>query len=572
MRVQFKLMLESIQLINVSAVCCIIQIFTHITLPKISNFWFVLDYTILTSNYTQDVSDARVEGLLFRNYCLNDYGSELASFHSQSDDDSYFDIIESYAEHPYGLKFMDCTIGLTNRSYGNAWEWYDGTPYDWGIKGSATDQWDDASNPKEFRCVLINNALSQREWESFQCSSSTDVHCGVCNTPSKRPYLLELSGTWDNTAGKPGFVLLWVQLNGTDLFGNGINSIEFLSINITQNVWSYSETFNNYSNIGPIDTITFLIRNGAANITINRVRINYFKDRAGSLPIHLETEGSSSCNYKTIKIEYVYQNYTIDEGTEYDDACTYGLNFLPTVEPTSHPSLIPSSTPSYAPSGQPSQIPTGLPTSTPTGVPSNFPSKIPTSSPSTIPTIMPSVPSYMPSTIPTNIPSDPSVAPTQQPSNLPSATPSTEPTRIPSTEPTPNPTSDGSNNSDSDNVVLNESVVIIIGIWFGIGLLFFVCFNSNRLHKLKLAMIFFLVNIDHEYSCVSSSDIVALRCDLGWSHNSSSTADKRNQVNVCDYLIYFNCAHFCHFLINGVFYAGILLLRWYIENQTQKTS
>ena len=405
---------------------------------------------------------------------MNDYGSELASFHSQGDDDSYFDIIENpdpdYSEHPYGLRFMDCTIGLTNRSYEDTWQWYDGTAYDWGVKGSATDKWDSDTNPKDFRCVLINNALNRKEWGSFACGTQTDVHCGVCATPRQRPYVLELEGTWDDT-GTNGYVLLWVQLNGTDLFETGVNSIEFFKINITGDAsWSHSIEFSNYSNIGPIDTITFLIRNGAANITIDQVRINYFKDRAGSPSIHLETEGSSSCDYRTITIQYIYQNYTIDDGTDYDDACVYGLNFLPTTEPTSIPSVIPSSIPTNMPSGVPSKMPTDLPSSTPTGFPSitptgnptSIPSELPTNNPSYTPTHIPSSGPTAPSTSPTHIPSsNPTFSPTLIPSSQPSAEPSYGPTVNPGMSPTEIPTqipvdtgSTGGGNGESNTIVL----------------------------------------------------------------------------------------------------------------------
>ena len=144
----------------------------NVSRSLLTNSLRFVDYTILTSNYTERLLlEATVAGLLFRNYCLSDYGSELASFHSQGDADSYFDIIENsdrgYSEHPYGLRFMDCTIGLTNRSFGNTWEWYDGTPYDWGVKGSATDQWDSDPNYKDLRCVLINNALNRKTGVHF---------------------------------------------------------------------------------------------------------------------------------------------------------------------------------------------------------------------------------------------------------------------------------------------------------------------------------------------------------------------------------------------------------------------
>ena len=187
------------------------------------------DYTILSTNYTGGSAQQSVQGLLFRNYCLSDYGTELASFHSQNDDDLYFDLIIQYQNHPYGLKFMDCSIGLTNRSYENSWQWYDGTAYNWGISGTNTCKWEYHINGPELRCVEIDNSLNNRKWISYSCVSTVDVHCGACRTPTHRPYLLELTGTWDDisTASSNGYVLLWVQLNGTDLFGNGIDSTDF---------------------------------------------------------------------------------------------------------------------------------------------------------------------------------------------------------------------------------------------------------------------------------------------------------------------------------------------------------
>ena len=405
-----------------------------------------IDYTILSTNYTGGAAQQSVPGLLFRNYCINDYGSELGSFHSDIDYDSYFDLIIEFQNHPFGLKYQECVIGLTNRSAQGSWQWFDNTPYDWGIAGTSSSYWSTESD-KNLHCVRVDNSLSRRLWTPFRCDSTFEVHCGVCNTPKKRPYLLELEGTFNSSSDDTAIdssVLLWVQLNGTDLFGNGINSIGFFSINITQFNWTYTQTWINYTNIGPIETITFLIRNYNANVTINYIRLNYIEDSVAPIGtsdlIEINTQINNAtgkgCNYQTITIQYPYDNYTVDNQGIYGDACNYLTNSgtVPTEEPTGRPTSSPTKNPVPNPSGQPSPIPTGQPTE----LPSISPTKDPTN-PTFNPSPSPTDPTYFPSTIPTTLPSKtPSVPPTNKPSNRPSSSPSR--TGIPTDLPTNHPT------------------------------------------------------------------------------------------------------------------------------------
>ena len=389
--------------ITLNSIVCTCQSHTHIS-----------DYTILTTNYTNTNTSSvdQVEGLLFRNYCINDYGSELASFHSQSDDDLYFDLVGQYLTYPWGLRMMECVIGLTNLSHQPTWQWLDETPYDWGVEGTNSSKW---SNHKGFlnRCVRIDNSLgeNQRDWNSFRCAS-TRVNCGVCKTPHQRPYRLELEGVWNNVnssinnvndsfnvknnTNTSTFVLLWVQLNGTDLFNTGINVIKFFSINITQYNWNYSQIWINYTNIGPIETITFLLQGTIANITINKIKINYFEDRAGSDPINIAIATQQSdqfdpesfysdndtCNV-TILIKYWNQTYSIANETQYGNACIYRDNVLPALQPTSQPTKYPSGQPTSYPTEKPTELPTNVLISNQTQVLSTFPSIMPTKSPDT---------------------------------------------------------------------------------------------------------------------------------------------------------------------------------------------
>mmetsp|Transcript_10303 Transcript_10303/g.20637 ORF Transcript_10303/g.20637 Transcript_10303/m.20637 type:complete len:613 (+) Transcript_10303:1449-3287(+) len=126
---------------------------------------------------------------------------------------------------------------------------------------------------------------------------------------------------------------------------------------------------------------------------------------------------------------------------------------MPSLSPTSEPSLSPSSSPSALPSSIPSSSPTVVPSASPsespTSIPSASPSSAPTSSPSVSPSspptqsLAPSVhPSFLPSSIPTNSPSTPpSALPSLSPTFMPSFSPSNNPSDIPSPSPSAAPTS-----------------------------------------------------------------------------------------------------------------------------------
>ena len=119
----------------------------------------------------------------------------------------------------------------------------------------------------------------------------------------------------------------------------------------------------------------------------------------------------------------------------------------PTADPTLDPSAVPTRSPTFNPSLNPTSaaptttqpttvIPTAQPTTT--VIPTLTPSNIPTLPPSTEPTIEPTM---NPSRSPTFDPSsDPTVDPTMEPSEHPSTIPSSFPTISPSSNPSPEPT------------------------------------------------------------------------------------------------------------------------------------
>ena len=221
------------------------------------------DYTILTSNYTDgSVLTGQTFDYIFANACRHDLGSELASYHSNADYDLYFELVGAWSGNPYGLNFMTCQIGLWNESLMQPlWQWMDGTSYNWGQYGTNSSQWFSGYWVHNQGCVSVRNALntpSNRIWEQYVCNTAFQVHCGVCNTPLTRDYKFEIRGTvYDDDGGGSGEVYNFIQLNGQDLFNSGINTIEY-NQSVTSGDFIFNVTFKNYSNIGPISSMSIL--------------------------------------------------------------------------------------------------------------------------------------------------------------------------------------------------------------------------------------------------------------------------------------------------------------------------
>ena len=127
---------------------------------------------------------------------------------------------------------------------------------------------------------------------------------------------------------------------------------------------------------------------------------------------------------------------------------------IPSIVPSSHPSMIPSmiptqtssftptEIPSTVPSSQPSMFPSMIPTQTSSFTPTEIPTIVPSRQPSLLSSIMPTqskLPSFIPSTVPSVLPSI-SMTPTQISSFLPTDIPSTVPTDHPSMIPSMIPT------------------------------------------------------------------------------------------------------------------------------------
>ena len=208
-------------------------------------------------NYTVGEAIPTHYDYVFRNACRWDLNSELASYHSMDDVDSYWSLVSPYLIHPYGLKWMECTIGLRNYSLSSTWTWMDNTPYDFGQAGTNTSQWeDDVNNPKDINCVKIWNNQAKKYWETYQCLSDYEVNCGVCNTASIRSYKVGLTGnilnTTDVVSSKNSSVAIY--LLGSDLFGTGINSVGFengkLDINVSDASYKMEMLFVNQIYVG----------------------------------------------------------------------------------------------------------------------------------------------------------------------------------------------------------------------------------------------------------------------------------------------------------------------------------
>lgn len=317
----------------------------------------------------------------------------MASFHSNSDYDLYFDLIIQYQNHPFGLRFLRCQIGLLDKtSSQGSWIWMDGTPYDWGQLGTNSSHWDDDAYYDNLHCASVRNGLNNRRWRQYDCLDEEEVHCGVCNTPEKRPYLLQLNTTieidlgfnttnylnrdWLSDMIESGLisstiVAFWIRLNGTNLndINNNTNStigwhfieIDLLDLELIDDntffndsytffKWNYFNIWDNYTNIGPIQTVTFVLQSELEfniDLNINFIKLNYFEHSITDNSLILSTNNYididenfntsiNNCSTKTIQIQYWYSNLTItDSANDCDDI------FLRLVQ-TSSPTILPS--------------------------------------------------------------------------------------------------------------------------------------------------------------------------------------------------------------------------------------
>lgn len=233
-----------------------------------------IDYTIVTVNYTVGESIPTDYDYIFRNSCRWDLNSELASYHSMSDVDSYWSLVSPYLVHPYGLKWMECAIGLWNYSQSSTWIWMDNTPYDFGQPDTNTSQWaDDVDNQKDINCVKIWNNQAKKYWDTYQCESDYNVNCGVCNTARFRSYKVGLTGNILNTTDVINSIdsSMAVYLLGSDLFGTGIESVGFenvlLNVNVSGASYKMEKMFVNQSNVGPIAEM-IVVNNSTMNLSI----------------------------------------------------------------------------------------------------------------------------------------------------------------------------------------------------------------------------------------------------------------------------------------------------------------
>ena len=191
--------------------------------------------------------------------------------------------MNEYDVHPYGLKWMYCQIGLWNKSNSqSSYLWMDGTAYNWGIRNaSGAFPWDNSEWQKDVDCVHVNNKPTKKDWSQYPCLSNHNVHCGVCNTPTTRDYLIGMTGTIQvenngniNSTNNNNFTI-YVQINGTDLHDIGTNSIEWTEFTIipgnsnTVEAFSFEKLLSNRENLGPISTMTIVLGSYGFNSNIS---------------------------------------------------------------------------------------------------------------------------------------------------------------------------------------------------------------------------------------------------------------------------------------------------------------
>ena len=149
-------------------------------------------------------------------YCTNTFGTDLGSFASESDIQSYRNIASAN-----NLYQQPCWLGLFDTTGNNlGWDWLDpDTSYSFNLSSTQTAY---DFNAVDQRCAYFFPGNAEiNDWYCYKYDQITNgstnfdvASCFVCNKPSKRNYTIRVgTGLASDTAGTEGN--MWFRIQGS---------------------------------------------------------------------------------------------------------------------------------------------------------------------------------------------------------------------------------------------------------------------------------------------------------------------------------------------------------------------
>eukprot|EP01084_Bolivina_argentea_P100228 180007_1 len=376
-------------------------------------------------------------------YCINIYGTHLASINSEQENIEAYSICAHNKPSSSQTEFLGCWIGFIDYDMTHEYVWTDSSPVNY------TKWREGAPNSAASQCTLMYVNYKDSQWEDTACSSNDIISRFLCMT----------SLTIDPTTSVPTMQ----TLNPTTSIPtmqtlNPTTSIPTMqTLNPTLYPTKYLCDFRLWDALNPGNLLyttdySYLTAEDLANIDIKIQLYQQYNTQRGLYPLASFT--SQSCclglqNSNEIAYGSSSQFMLLSSLDETETAkgspCTsyYYVNKLYQIRIGPHPvSLMSSldisvnmfdtgdicskaSEPNFVMNCNLTYSPTATPTNIPTYAPTVEPTKDPTNNPTTIPTYYPSLePTYYPT-------SDPTIEPTYHPILKPTITPTIEPTTDP---------------------------------------------------------------------------------------------------------------------------------------------
>eukprot|EP01084_Bolivina_argentea_P153556 267750_1 len=151
--------------------------------PFICNAPFQSDQVHIwsTNNLFIWVGPKAVDFYSANDYCLNNFGTNLASIHSDYESQEISDLCNTYS-------YQNCLIGLNDINYEGVYEWIDGSVVDYPINwkdGSPDNQCSECGGIEEDCCILYNG--DDQKIGDAACNHPVQYFPFICNVPTPSP-------------------------------------------------------------------------------------------------------------------------------------------------------------------------------------------------------------------------------------------------------------------------------------------------------------------------------------------------------------------------------------------------